>query len=247
MTVADGVWAALWLCIGFLAGSLLRPGLARLERISRRLWNEDPLIVYIESDPEVIFANAPDWECFTRWLPDARDLALTGLPEGRWDWLRWVKDRGGQDAQTSKLGVTLQAKTEAAVIVDAVRVNVSRKDTPAGGIVLTRSVGGADLTELFITIYLDAGSEDPQNPLMWLGGDGMPKSRVLAAGDVERFQIIAEAKSGWFEWTLELHLLVEGRRVIRKVDDGGRPFVTVGADGMDHLYSDGDTVRSSID
>lgn len=239
MTLLDWGWAGLWLVLGLFLGAVVRPGMARMERFARRLWREDPLIVHIESNSELMFQGLPDWEPFTVWLPDRRQLALSEAPEGRWDWLNWVRAQGAQDAQTTKLKVTLQAKSEAAVIVDAIRLSVARKEVPAGGIVLTRSVGGADMCGLFISMDLDRAAEDEQNPLLWLGyGEGVPSSRALAAGDVERFEIHANAAAGWFEWSLELHLLVEDRRVRRKVDNDGKPFVTVGVDGLPHLFLD---------
>jgi hypothetical protein len=36
----------------------------------------------------------------------------------------------------------------------------------------------------------------------------------------------------WHEWALELDLLVEGRKVRHRIDDEGRPFVTVNPGGL---------------
>lgn len=220
--------ALLGVVFGVPLGAFARPLTYKLERVGRRVTNESPLLVHVERDPSVIWAGAPDWVPFSLYFENIS--WLSPAPLGRDDWLEWARSHGGVDAYVTQLSVTLQAKTDVAVLVENVRVR-NRTQAVTGGVILSRAVGGADLQSRHFRVDLDWGP----TPLVTFEdeGDGATVPRMkIAAGDVEQFQIWAQAQSGRHEWTLELLLLVEGRRRIVAVDDGGRPFVTVGPDGL---------------
>ena len=55
----------------------------------------------------------------------------------------------------------------------------------------------------------------------------------MSRGDSEAFLIIASAAVGRFQWSVNLRCLVDGEGVVLRADDGGKPFVTVGYEGLE--------------
>lgn len=224
--------AIVGILIGVPVGAFFRPVSARLERLSRRIWRESPLIVHVERDPAIIWSSAMDWVPFSMYFRELPDLSRA--PLNRTDWLKWSKRQGGKDAVVTQISVTLQAKTDVAVVIEGVSARSTSREIE-DGYVLTRSVGGADLSPRHFEINLDWGDE----PVVTYLEDGHllgePRSLVLAAGDVERFQIWATTESGWHDWSIELQLLAEGRRLTVPINDNGKPFTTVGIGGLEHV------------
>lgn len=225
----DLFWALVGAVIGVPVGALLRPWAARLERGARAVQQDSPLLIHVERDPSMIWAGAPDWMPFSVYFPNV--LRLPDPPAGRDEWLAWARRHGGVDASLTQLSVTLQAKVDAAVVIEGLKV---RNDTRPveQGIVLVRTTGGADLMPRQFRVDLDWESaavvtfEDQ-------GGNPANTPRMkIAAGDIERFHIWASAEQGWHDWTVELLLLVEGRRVVVPIDNEGAPFTTVGPHGL---------------
>jgi hypothetical protein len=153
--------------------------------------------------------------------------------DDRDEWARSAREVNAVDARISYLKVTLQARVDAAVVIDSVRVVSHRQIELDRGMILVRPTGGADLEPRRVEIDFDWG----ETPVVtWLDNGGLPMSppsMKLAAGDVERFHVWAKADLGatatWHEWSIELNILVEGVRRVFYVDDGGTPFVTVSA------------------
>jgi len=219
--------------IGFLIGAplgaLFRPPLARLEKAARRVWRQPAVKVHVERDPTIIWADAPDWVGFSLYF--RHPLTLPAAPAQRDSWLAWGRQVGGVDAYMTMLSVTLQADAPTSVVIEELRVLHSARPV-TDGLVLIRGVGGADLTPRRVHVELDS----PDGPGVAFHGPGgarepAPKF-VLGPGDIERFHIWAEARTGWHEWTVDLLLLVDGRREVVTIDDFGGPFVTVGGDGL---------------
>jgi len=228
------VGAIVGAAIGTTLGAVLRPATARLERAARTMWRDTPLLVHVERDPAIIWAGAPDWIPFAVYFRNI--LATPAPPCGRIEWLNWARMNGGVDAVVTQLSITLQAKVDVAVVVEGLQVR-NRSRPVLDGVVVTRPTGGADLTPRHFRVDLDWGPE-PLVTYEEVGGDPseVPCMKI-AAGDVERFQIWAEARQGWHEWTVELLLLVEGRRVVYRIDDYGSPFTTVGPEDLTQLIA----------
>ncbi|MFI5558543.1 hypothetical protein ACIA2T_04625 [Amycolatopsis japonica] len=190
-----------------------------------------PLLVHVERDPSIIWGGKPDWVGLSVYIDDPMRAAQLATPD-RTEWVRRMYAANAVDANMTFLKVTIQAKTEAAVVIESVRVVLHRQMTLTKGMILTRSTGGADLEPRRIEIDFNWG-DDPLVTWLDSGGQAMekPPALNLAAGEAEQFHIWAKAYEGgqatWHEWYLELQLLVEGVRQIATIDDGGAPFVTV--------------------
>lgn len=231
MSIGELVLGAIvGLVAGVILGSYLRPMAALIERRAHKDW-ADPVLVSVERDPAIIWAGAPDWVGFSVYVDDPRRFGNKNAPPGRDDWLEWARSLNAVDAISTPLKITIQARVEAAVLVENVRVLGHRQVPLKGGMILTRGVGGADLEPRRFEIDLDWGQEPVVTWTKPGGEPGEPPALKLAAGDVEQFHVWANSnqrgEAVWHEWTIELHLLVEGQKVTHRIDNGGSPFVTV--------------------
>jgi hypothetical protein len=229
--------------LGVTVQSYFRPLSAAIEQRSRRYW-ANPLIVHIERDPSIIWLDAPDWVGFSVYMDDP--MRLQGAPPAdRAEWLNWAKRQNCVDAYVTPLKITLQARSEAAVVIEGVRLRRHRSKPIESGMILSRPVGGAELQPRRFEVNLDPSLVDVD----WIdGGDEPthPPSFVLAAGDVERFHIWGRTdplieESVWHEWSIELLLLVEGNRRVFSFDDIGKPFVTVSGGNLPQRFNLGGT------
>ena len=237
--------------VGFLLGStlgpLVRPWTAWLERLFRRAWRENPLLVHVEHNPSIMWAGAPPWVGASVFF--AGTFPGDSPPGACTDWHQWATRRGGIDVGLTMLQVTIQAKVEAAVVIETPIVRSKSSELPSG-VVGTCPVGGAAMVPRHFEIDLDSFGVPTVS--FRSAGDGEfipPPSFVLAAGEVERFQIWARASRGLHKWTLDLPLLVEGRRTTVSVADGHQPFATVGSDeasGIEFFWQDGQWRRSNL-
>lgn len=218
------------LLVGITLGSYLRPFSARIERRARRDW-ADPVLISVERDPAIIWAGDPDWVGFSVYVDDPGRFSNKDAPPGRDEWLSWARSLNAVDAISTPLKITIQARVDAAVLVEKVRVVGHRKVPLRDGMILTRGVGGADLEPRRFEIDFDWGQEPVVTWTKPGGEPGEPLALKLAAGDVEQFHVWANAnqrgEAVWHEWTIELHLLVEGQRVVHSIDNYGSPFITV--------------------
>jgi hypothetical protein len=224
--------------VGSVLGPLVRPWSRRVERLGRKLWREQPVIVHVEWDQAVIWAGQPPWVSFSYYFPG--DPPTDAPPASGVDWSRWVERHNGFDLGLTMLRVTVTAQTDATVVMETPIVRGTTQDVPAGVGVVWPAPGGADISPRRYAIQLDSGSYPAtvtfveQDP----GFDQpkLPPSWTLAAGEVEQLHIWASAEAGGMhEWTMQLPLLVDGRREFVDVDKDGRPFVTV---GRRHGYRD---------
>jgi hypothetical protein len=214
--------------IGLAVGVFCRPLTASLERKMRRIVPTERLIIHVEDNPAIIWSGFPDWIEDAVYIDDP--LRLRGeIPSGRDDWAAWLRSQNAVDANRTTLSVVLQARTEAAVVIESVLVKLHRVVSIDNGAILIRGVGGASVNPRRFKIDLDSGNPPPA----WLEGGhevSAPWGITLAAGETEVFHIWAEARQSFrYEWTFDLNLIVEGQREIESIArPDGSPFVTVG-------------------
>jgi len=140
MSVGELVLGAIvGLVTGVMLGSYLRPMAALIERRARKDW-ADPVLVSVERDPVIIWAGAPDWVGFSVYVDDPRRFAKENAPPGRDNWLDWARSLNAVDAISTPLKITIQARVEAAVLVENVRVLGHRQVPLKGGMILRARV-----------------------------------------------------------------------------------------------------------
>lgn len=219
--------------IGIIASLTLqayfRPFAAFMERIGRRHL-ANPLLIHVERDPSIIWSGEPDWIPFSVYVDDPLRMSQI-TAEDRSGWIRQARQINAVDAYMTTLKITIQAKVDAAVVIEAFHVVKYREVPLDGGMVLTRTTGGADLEPRRVEVELDWG---PEPLVTWIDDSEKSTSSpafALSAGEAERFHVWAKASHGpkpiWYEWYIELRLLVEGNLTVQTIDDNGAPFVTV--------------------
>ena len=207
--------------LGIVASSIVAPFLApwgrKAERAGETVAAEDPLDVLVDTDQAIIWAGAPPWVGFSYYFPGG--LPDDDPPAVAFDWSRWAYKNGGVDVGLTMIQLTIQARQRAAVVLDSPIARVVERTTVAHGAVGTYGAGGADLHPRHFRVELDLF--DPPS-IEYRNEDYQSVSNPafkLASGDVERFHIWAYATSNELvEWTLELPVIVNGKRRLVQVD-----------------------------
>ncbi len=201
--------------VGAVGSGIVAPFLApwgrKAGRAGQLISGENPVDVVIDTDQAVIWAGAPPWVGFSYYFPSG--LPTGNPPETGFDWSEWAYKNRGIDVSITMFQLTVQARQNSTVVLDAPIVRILDRAPVDEGEVGTYGAGGADLNprhfkvelDLFdppVVEYLDEGFQTVRNPAF-----------KLSAGDVERFQVWAYATgSDLIEWTLELPLIVNGKR-----------------------------------
>lgn len=212
--------------------------------LQRRFFRRDPVYVHIEQDPDIIYANDPNWVSFPYFFPRRTPEEVPEPPSGKCTaWWKWAKEHGGEPAGSMELQVTVTAWSDLQVIVDALRVQVVNTPAPPEGTTVVCPVGGADLVhrQLAVTLSTFATTVVPRE-----GGSYDATGNfafTLAPGESTRFSLCVspgDEDVDCYEWVALLDLLVNNERKTVRVTDAGRPFVlhTRGFEGAYH--HDGD-------
>jgi hypothetical protein len=233
LSFVGSFWAAVLttvLAAGILAAAALAfaPVRARLNRRATLLGGHG-IIHHVELDPERRTHNIRGAEEF--FFP--RSLGpYEGPPDrvGHSTW-SWAHDAGGQDALRTALTVTLEATLDLSVVVDPPIVRQTVRAVPSHGEFWSRPPGGASISlgpARHFSVALDEADAPIARFVPGRSGDVQTPAFYLRQGEVERLEVVAVSYDGWHEWTLELPLIVNGKRSVLRVDNGGEPFVTVG-------------------
>lgn len=229
---------------GFL-GWLALPILNRLEPRRMALTRDHGISVRTYTQPaDLKGIPGPQILELGPWMLEDSDFYFSdGIPGDGPDeptgWFDWSQHRGGEHAGWRHVLVRVQALQDRAVLL--LHPNVVVSHTPAnsdsGQIVgPQRDPGGNGLLCRQFEIELSNGT----GQAVYHPGINAPNDETsqfpLRKGDSEAFVLIAHADAGRYEWSLEIHCLVDGRTVKLTIDDGGKPFVTVGPEGLGRSY-----------
>lgn len=207
---------------------------ARWRRISRWIRKQDPIQVHVEANPEIIYANMPDWVTFPQFVPRDQD-SLPSPPIKTLAMSKWARELGGWPARKFELQVTIKAWDDLDVVVDTLRVNAVERKMP-DGVVVIKGVGGADVQRAQLDVRLStfASTVTPRQAGSGKEFDGF--AFQLKPGEVQRFVLHVEPRADSdvavdaYEWTAFLDLLVHNKRKTVEVSDEGKPFVLVKGD-----------------
>lgn len=197
------------------------------KRLLRKLRGKSDVQIYIETDPEIIYANAPDWITFPQFVPCSAD-DLPAAPAGKaLAMTAWAAELGGLPAHRQELQVTVTAWEDRDVVVSTFRISAEAAALPEG-VVAVRPVGGASLESRRLEVKLSTWA--PEVTAVEPGGlrtDNI--AAQLKAGESLRFHlsIVADGEEDvdLYEWRGHLDLIVGSRRVTKEITDRkGRPF-----------------------
>lgn len=154
----------------------------------------------------------------------------------------WAGALGAVHAGEAGVRVTLQGRDERAVVLEALRIRVVERRSPAQGRVYRMSSGcGGSLTPRMFDVDLDV----PRPVARSVAGNdsGEPIEAVafpygVSVTDPEVLLITGRAVGCDCDWFAELTWSSGGRSGTVRVDDGGRPFRTSGVRGRPVLDYD---------
>lgn len=222
--------------VGWLVTVLLYPIAHRAEAVSRWIWRVQPVTAAVDRDPSIIWAGCPPWVGSSYWFAE---LPAGEPPAQCTDWWGWARAHGGVDAEQTTLKITVQAHQNVSLLLEGLRlIPVSHREVDGAGIVARCLTGGASMQPRRVVIDLDwqgVGS------MTWYDADTMLEhapSFTLSPGEIEQFHVWATARHGYHEWELELLMKINGRSHTQRINDDGRPFVTVGRTGLPNVSRD---------
>ena len=174
------------------------------------------------------------------WLVDSDFYFAGGIPgpgpQTKNEWPDWAREQGGQGVGWRHILIRIQATQDGTVLVMKPQVNAARNQVD-GGLVLSpvKELGGNGLLVRQFDIDLDAR---PPKVEYYPAESGETPQFTMKKGDSEAFLVIAHCRTGKCEWTLDVPILVDGETFYLRADSYGRPFTTVGADGIDGMWWD---------
>ncbi len=212
------------LFVGAVLGTLGALIVQHWGRIAGRLG----LDILIEIDPAVFLAGGPNWDGFTYIVPDTTVDGVGDPPqEVCREWFQWARSRGAVTASEQRIQVILVPRGGATVLIEALVPEVVAARPGLKGTQVVCSTGGANGSLRHIEIDL----RDTLTPYVNLWddmGEGVSKKPfkfTIGSGDAERFEIHARVGAdSCVEWRATIHLISNGRRYSRSIDDNGQPF-----------------------
>ncbi|UWE07437.1 helix-turn-helix domain-containing protein [Actinacidiphila bryophytorum] len=158
----------------------------------------------------------------------------------------WAAALGGTPAGSLRLEVTAQGSTDRPVVLHAMYVRVlSSRPAPAGIGYTTGSGCGGALTPASFDIDLDAAAPHAK-PVPGFVGDGQEAVVAdfpfqVSAAESQVLDVAGRTADRDVTWYLEVLWSCGDRHGTLRVDDGGRPFRTVGLKGDPGYFYDGES------
>ncbi|MFB7655091.1 MULTISPECIES: helix-turn-helix domain-containing protein [unclassified Streptomyces] len=154
----------------------------------------------------------------------------------------WAAAQGAVHGGETLVQLSVQGRSETAVVLEALRVRVVGRAAPVEGNAYAMDQGcGGSLTPRYFAVDLDRDRPIARAVAGNDSGTPIPAVRLpyrVSAEDPEVLLITAEAGSCDCRWYLELDWSSQGRTGTVRVDDGGRPFRTSGIEGLPRYMYD---------
>lgn len=200
------------------------------------------VLIHIEADPEIIYANTPNWITFPQFIPLPADKLSPPRPGSALGMTAWAAELGGVPADRQDLQVTLLAWKDQDIVIDTLRVTAVEHPLPSG-VVAISPVGGADWETKRLEVELST-FVSTVTPVEAAGEESEPFSFTLKAGERARFYLNVRASRTTpepvdaYAWTATLDLLVGSKRRSVKVDNDGQPFILANFDRHPEFWWD---------
>ncbi|MFF3450176.1 helix-turn-helix domain-containing protein [Streptomyces sp. NPDC002667] len=161
----------------------------------------------------------------------------------------WARTQNAVHGGQTLMDVTVQGRTDTAVVLEALRVRVVGRSAPLKGTDYFTGQGcGGDLAPGTFKVDLDL-NRPIARPVASLEGGTTPARHLpyrVSAADPEVLTVDAETEGCDCRWFLELDWSSQGRTGTLRIDDHGRPFRTSGIKGLPHYwYTNGAWARTS--
>ncbi|MFJ9739448.1 helix-turn-helix domain-containing protein [Streptomyces sp. NPDC101166] len=190
-------------------------------------WTADSQLWQSECDHDYVIAKPP------RQVPP---------PPAPTDAAVWAASQEAVHGRTTDLRISVQGRGSAAVVLEALRVRMADRTTPAdrGGIAYSTYEGcGAILIPRYFSVDLDAQrplarpmpGNDPDRP-----APAIDFPYQVSLREPEVLLLSAHTVSCTCDWYLELDWSSEGRSGTVRIDDHGRPFRTTSIEGLPHYW-----------
>ncbi|MFD8231796.1 helix-turn-helix domain-containing protein [Streptomyces sp. NPDC059696] len=154
----------------------------------------------------------------------------------------WAASQNAVHGGETLVRLTVQGRTDTAVVLEALRVRVVGRTAPAQGYAyaMDRGCGGA-ITPRSFDVNLDKDRPIARAVAGSDAGTPIPAVRMpyrVSARDPEVLLVNARTTACDCRWYLELDWSSEGRRGTVRIDDDGRPFRTSGIQGLPRYVYD---------
>ncbi|MFE2042219.1 helix-turn-helix domain-containing protein [Streptomyces sp. NPDC059477] len=154
----------------------------------------------------------------------------------------WATAQGAVHGRNTNVRITVQGRSETAVVLEALRVRVVGRAAPVQGSSYAMDQGcGGSVTPRYFDVDLDmdrpiARSVPGADPDRELPAVKMPYQ--VSSTDPEVLEVTARTAGCACDWYLELDWSSQGRTGTVRIDDGGRPFRTSAVEGLDRYAYD---------
>lgn len=199
----------------------------------------------VDPSPFDIFVE-PDDECPRgNWLfpTDFNPKTLPGF--NRFD-SRWAYENGGYTTKESITKLTFQAKTEDAVVLRGMRVIVTERKDPMGGLVISKcpTINKSTLDVRRFEINLDDPEpslvpQDSSRDKLTGASDGSHFRGFpykISQSDPEMFHLTARTTKCICSWSVQLDWTASGEPGTTTINIGSSLFRTAAPDGAETLY-----------
>ncbi|MFM9590054.1 helix-turn-helix domain-containing protein [Streptomyces scabiei] len=151
----------------------------------------------------------------------------------------WARSQGAVHGGRTLVDITVQGRTDKAVVLEALRVRVVERAAPLKGTVYFTGQGcGADLDPRTFAVDLDTDRPVARPAQGGEGGTGTPARLPyrVSAKTPEVLMIDARTVDCDCSWYLELDWSSPGRTGTARIDDHGTPFRTSGTKGLPQYW-----------
>ncbi|MFJ8192103.1 helix-turn-helix domain-containing protein [Streptomyces sp. NPDC096094] len=157
----------------------------------------------------------------------------------------WAATQSAVHGGETLVQLSVQGRSDTAVVLEALRVRVVGRTAPAGGNAYAMDQGcGGSITPRYFAVDLDVDRPIARAVAGNDSGTPIPAVRMpyrVSAKDPEVLLVTAGTSSCDCRWYLELDWSSQGREGTVRVDDDGRPFRTSAIEGLPrYMY---DTLR----
>ncbi|MEU0998074.1 helix-turn-helix domain-containing protein [Streptomyces olivaceus] len=166
----------------------------------------------------------------------AKEPARVPPPPAPQDAAPWAATQGAVHGGETLVQLTVQGRSNTAVVLEALRVRVSARTAPAEGSAYAMDQGcGGAVTPRFFAVDLDKDRPLARAVAGNDSGTPIPAVRMpyrVSATDPEVLLVTAGTRACDCRWYLELDWSSQGRTGTVRIDDDGRPFRTSAIEGL---------------